>query len=94
MMNMQDRLQVATWLRSGASLSEVENTPRIGLVGNVRFSENAVRLFRLLWLWSAYRFGGFAGAEHDAVYKACGKDFYNRRIDRCQAIIEKIKAGK
>lgn len=86
-MQMKDRLQLQTWLRSNASFDEVMRTPRFGLVENERFTEKARDHFRFLWLWSGAR----ESARHDRFYNAVGADAYWRRIERVRRIIEELK---
>lgn len=79
-MDMQDTQRVATWLQSGATLDEVLNAPRIGLLGNVRFSDAAVRAFCLIHKWSDYRFSADYPASMDyAAIKS--------RISRCRRLV-------
>lgn len=87
-MNIKDTLILQQWLRSGASLADVERAQRIGLVGNVRFTERAVRAYRLLWTWGAAR---FSSAEQDRYCGKCGYPALQRRIARARAIIEKLR---
>lgn len=93
-MNIKDKLQVQTWLRSNATWEEVQAVPERGLVGNVRFSPKAKRLFFLLWAWSTHRFTGRAAAMQDRAYLGGGLAAVNRRIARCNAIIERLKHGR
>lgn len=87
MMQMKDRLQLQTWLRSNASFDEVMRTSRFGLVENERFTEKARRHFYFLWLWSAPR----NDEIHDIVYDIFGADFYWRRIEKVKRIVEELK---
>lgn len=89
-MHPADMEQLACWLRSRASLADVERAQQYGLVGNQRFTEDAVRAYKLLWLWSAPRFGGEAGARHDEAYTKLGGSLYSRRIERAKARINVI----
>lgn len=91
-MNMQDRITLSRWLASKASLAEVEQASCYGLVGNVRFTERARHLYRVLWTWSAPRFAGFAGMKQDRMYERMGKDALNRRMARCKRIIAALGA--
>lgn len=93
-MHPKDLAQVQTWLQAGCSWAEVEDTHPIGLLDNVRFTSDAKRLFFLLWAWSAPRFTGRAGILQDRAYQKGGIDAVNRRIARCNKIIERIKHGR
>lgn len=75
------------WLRGGVSLNVVESIPRHGLVGNARFSERARDWYRFFWMWSAFR----SHPAHDRAYQALGRDGYWRRIDRCKALLNRLK---
>lgn len=90
-MNIKDKLQAYAWIQAGCSWYEVDNIQPIGLVGNVRFTSDAKRLFFLLWAWSAPRFSGRAGILQDRAYQTGGIAAVNRRIARCNRIIERIK---
>lgn len=89
-MNVHDLIQVQTWIKTYATLADVENAERVGLVENVRFSAQAKRLFTLLWYWSAPRFHGCAGQQQDRFYQKCGPAALERRIKRCQNIIQRL----
>lgn len=93
-MEMKDVLQLDRWLRSGASLSEVEDAQRYGLVDNERFTEQARRAYKLLWLWSAPRFGGAAAVRHERFYNKCGKVMYHSRILRARRRLAGFLAGE
>lgn len=80
-MNRQDKQRVQMWLESGASLHEVLNTPRNGLVENVRFSEAAVRLFSLIYKWSSFKFSEDYPDSMD--YAAIMK-----RVARCKKLVQ------
>lgn len=86
-MNLEDTLILQSWLRSNASLAEIESANPIGLVGNQRFSESAVRAYRLIWNWTAFR---FSSPEQNRVYNKCGHQFVARRIARVQEWVEKF----
>lgn len=89
-MKMRDQIQLVNWLRSGASLAEVESVSPIGLVGNVRFSPAAVRAYKLIWAWSAPRFHGEAGSAQERFYTKRGAAATMRRIDRCRSIVDNL----
>jgi hypothetical protein len=93
-MDIQDTLCVQRWLKMKMSLAEVESVESIGMVDNKRFSRNAIRLFRLLWSWSAHRFSGEAGRKQDQYYARRGKEALNRRIERCQKFIAAFEKGE
>jgi hypothetical protein len=90
-MQLQDKVTLANWLRSGATLADVERADPIGIVGNVRFTENARRAFRLLWSWSAMRFASRAGAAQDRYCERCGYRALQRRIDRARRIAARLQ---
>lgn len=89
-MLMKDKLQLIKWLKSNASLAEVENTKRFGLVENERFTERARKAYIFLWGWSTPRFSGNIGLKHDKFYNSVGKEVYYRRINRVENIINKL----
>lgn len=88
-MHPADLHQVQVWLRAKASLAEVEGSA-VGALGNYRYSQSAVRLYRPLWIWSAPRFGGEVGRVHDKAYSRLGQGMYNKRIERAKARISAI----
>ncbi len=81
-LSIRDRNQLTNWVRSRATLAEVEEVARFGLVGNERFTEAARDAFRFLWSWSSIRFAGEAGRMQDAYFKRHGLKALSRRIDR------------
>ncbi len=83
-MSPKDRQVLAAWLRSRASLKEVEAIAPVGLVENERFTPTALRAFRLLWTWSAFRFSGPAGRAQDRFFDRRGPLALTRRIERAQ----------
>lgn len=89
-MEMKDRRALANWIRSNASLSEVEGTSRFGLVDNERFTYQAVRAFKLLWSWSSHRFAGPAGKAQDRFIDKCGNDALERRFARAKRIADRL----
>ncbi|MPS48524.1 hypothetical protein [Methylobacillus sp.] len=90
-LTVTDKTRVAMWLRSCASLNDVMSSSTVGIVGNVRHTHRAQRVFYLLWVWSVPRFSDKAGAMHDKYYNRMGGAAYARRIERCQRIIRLLK---
>lgn len=81
-MTIKDQLVLASWLQQKLSLDEVMQAQQMGLVGNARFSNQAIRAYQIIWSWSAIRLHGEAG-ENQARFEAkCGKDRLNARISR------------
>lgn len=93
-MELKDRVQLAMWLRTGATLAEVECATSTGVVGNTRYTNSAVRAYRLIWTWAAPRFGGEAGKAQDKLYERCGRDSLARRMARARELAERITAKK
>jgi hypothetical protein len=91
-MLMKDQIVLRNWLRSGATLAEVESVSRFGLVDNERFTEQARRAYKLLWTWSASRFAGVAGLKQERAYARLGSDGLRRRFERCNRIIARLSA--
>ncbi|MBM5458595.1 hypothetical protein H8F21_13580 [Pseudomonas sp. P66] len=91
-MELKDRIQLARWLKCGATLAEVEDASHVGLVDNTRFTAVAVRAYKLLWTWSAPRFVGEAGHVQERYYDRCGRAAYNRRLERALAITKQLLA--
>ena len=91
-MNLKDKEQLKFWL-TYSSLEEVEKANPIGIVGNIRFTENARRAFILLWSWSDYRFEGKAGQDQERYYNKCGRSAFLKRKNRALKIINDIKKG-
>lgn len=89
----KDALQLSYWLSSRATLQEVLEANRIGLVGNERFTEKARRVYVLIWEWSAHRFGGAIGARQEALYKRHGRAFLEARFKRVNNIARRL-AGR
>jgi hypothetical protein len=89
-MSCKDREQLRRWLVSKASLTEVESVESIGIVGNIRFTDQALRAYKLLWTWSAPRFTGSAGFRQERFYRKRGAAALNRRFERCKALIAKL----
>jgi len=89
-MNLQDTLTFCNWVKGKATLNDVTIACRTGVVGNVRFTEQARRAFILAWTWSAPRFSGEAGIKHDRAYKKLGAEAYYRRIERCNNLVKRI----
>lgn len=90
-LTLQDKQQVAHWLRGGATLAEVRSIPAVGLVGNVRFTERARDLYTHLWGWSAHRCTGFYCVMQDKLFARGGLSAVDTRIARTCAQIERIK---
>lgn len=84
-LTLKDKTILVGWLRSGATLAEIEC---IGLVGNERFTEAARRAYIFLWTWSTLRFTGRAGDLQDAYYDKHGIVGLMRRINRVRRLIE------
>lgn len=84
-----DREALRRWIVGGASLREVE-TSQIGLVGNVRYSQRVIDVFRFLWLWSAPRFSGEYGAAQERVYRKGGMAALERRKAKVDRIIARL----
>lgn len=89
-MTIKDRNQLAWWLAGGATLAEVQAIPRIGLVGNERFTPAAVRAFTLAWCWSADRMSGDIGKRQELLWKRHGQAFLDRRYARCQRLVQQF----
>ncbi len=87
-MHPRDLVQLQVWLRSNASLADVESVERFGLLDNERFTEQARRAYRLLWEWSACRLSSEAQAR---FYAKCGEAALLRRIDRAKSILSRLK---
>lgn len=87
-MNMQDTRALDKWLRSGATLASVEKAAHIGLLGNERFSPQAVRAYRILWEWSALR---LSSSRQEQAYRKIGQTKLMRRIERCNRWIAKFR---
>lgn len=90
-MDARDLQAVQYWLRAGLSLADVESLRSEGLVGNLRFSPCATRLFAILWRWSAPRFSGDAGEHQDRYYHRRGASALARRLTRCQHHIQRLQ---
>ncbi len=87
----KDKIQLAIWLRAGATYNEVVNISPIGLVGNERFTPRAVEAYVFLWTWSAHRFEGQAGRLQNDHYRDHGMLGLHRRFDRVNRIIQCLK---
>lgn len=92
-MTTKDRIQLAHWIRGNATPSEVLAIPRIGLVGNERFTPAAVRAFMLIWCWSADRMGGGIGKRQEDLWKRHGQAFLDRRYARCMSLVRRHIRG-
>lgn len=87
-----ERQTLQRWLRTNVSLHDIQQFDHVGLVGNVRFTNRCKRIYALLWTWSAPRFFSSAGEWQDACHRKNGQEFINKRMARCSAIIEALKA--
>lgn len=87
-MQMKDKLALANWLRTKASLDEVMRAEAVGICGNQRFTEDARKTFYKLWLWSAYRFYGKAGEAQERYIELRGVGALKARFDRVNAWIK------
>lgn len=56
-------------------------------------SDRDWRLFKLLWTWSAPRFGGIAGRAQDRLYSPCGATALERRITRANTHILRLSSS-
>jgi hypothetical protein len=45
------------------------------------------RQARLVWAWSAPRFGGMVGWIHERYYEEMGPEAYHRRIERVRKVV-------
>ena len=86
-MNLTDTLAVGNWLRGRASLAEVEDAPRYGILQNERHSHNAVRLFKLLYIWTAPI---YANHPQYRYFKRCGEAALLRRIERAKRLAQRF----
>ncbi len=66
----------------GHSMIEMESLKQSGLI-----SDRLYRHYCFLWLWSAWR----TDYRHDVFYKKFGAIRYSRRIERVNAILQRIK---
>lgn len=82
-MDLRDTLTLANWVRNRATPDDVERAARVGLVGNVRFSETAVRAYRLAWTWC----GRNATAAQWRYVQRCGNTALERRIQRARRLL-------
>lgn len=85
-MNMQDTIQLGYWLAGRVSLAEVERVESVGLVGNTRFSEQAVRAYRLAWTWTGINFT----EAQNRYYERCGSAALDRRIARARRRVNRF----
>lgn len=88
----EERQVLQRWLRTRLSLHDVEQFEARGILDNQRITKRCKRIYALLWTWSAHRFFGAEGQWQERVYQKNGSDFIARRIERCKAIIEQLKA--
>lgn len=89
-MTLKDKEQLRRWFAGGASLADVESASQYGILGNERFTDAAVRAYKLLWSWGAPRFSGSAGLKQDRYANKCGFTALYRRFDRCKAIAVRL----
>ncbi len=86
-MNYQDKEVLKMWLRTNATLAQVSNTSNIGLVDNVRFSDDAVRWYKFIWEFSCHR---FSSKKQDVIYNKHGLKALHRRFNRVSRIVNKL----
>lgn len=93
LLSIRDRATLASWLSANMAMSDVENLSIVGAVENKRFNESIVKLYEMLWTWSAHRFHGDAGQLQDAYEARFGSQRLQKRIDRCNKLIKRIKGS-
>lgn len=86
-MQLKDTLTLEGWLRGRVTYYEVMTMEPVGIVGNVRFTEQARRLYKLLWEWSTYR---MSSNWQERCWKKHGREFVDRRIKRVRLWIAKF----
>lgn len=86
-MNSKDKQQLVLWLRTNATLNQVESTSNIGLVGNVRFSHDAIRWYKFIWEFSCHR---LSSAKQDEIYNKHGLKALHRRFNRVNRIVNNL----
>lgn len=86
-MDSKDKQQLIMWLRTNATLNQVESTPSIGLVGNVRFSSDAVQWYKFIWEFSCHR---LSSTKQDRLYNKHGLRALQRRFDRVNRIVNNL----
>lgn len=85
-MNYKDTMQVTNWICGGASMAEVERVEQYGLVDNQRFTDQAVRAFRLAWTWTGINFS----EDQNRFYERRGSEALDRRIERARRIVNRF----
>lgn len=70
------------YLQGGWTMSDVDNRERGGTVWSA---------FHHLWSWSAPKFGGSEGLEHDRFHAQHGAQVYYRKIARTRAAISRLQ---
>lgn len=90
----KDQQVLHTWLTVRLSLSDVEASTQIGVVGNERFTQQAREAYFLLWTWSADRFHGESGELQEAYFKRFGPSRLKKRIERCNRLIYRFLNGR
>lgn len=85
-MNLKDTLAITNWVLGRATLADVEQGAREGLVLNERFSESAVRAYRLAWTWC----GRNASAAQWRFAQRCGQSALDRRIHRARRLLQHV----
>lgn len=84
-MDLKNTMQLSYWLRSGASLEDVERTSPVGMVGNQRYDvDQAQRAYRLLWTWGSHRYTGEAARQQERFMERCGPAALGRRMARAR----------
>jgi hypothetical protein len=86
-MNYQDKEILKMWLRTNATLTQVTSASSIGLVGNVRFSNDAVKWYKFIWEFSCHRLSSVA---QDRIYNRYGLKALHRRFNRVNRIVTKL----
>ena len=89
-MNIKDTLQLSNWINSRASLADVESVDRYGIVGNERFTESARAGVCAHLAMVRHRFSGSIGARQEMLWNRHGRDFVERRIQRCKRITQQF----
>lgn len=93
-MNIRDLTVLTYWIKGGATLQEVERAEQYGMYGGVRFTSQAVRAYKLLWLWAAYHMADPWLSRQAKYASKCGYPALNRRIVRALRWIDKIRNGE
>lgn len=85
-----ERNTLQMWFKTNTTLFDVERLVHTGAVGNQRFTARCVRVFKLLWAWSDQRFFGAEGEAQQRCFDRNGSAFLERRIARCNKIIQDL----